>query len=262
MSTSSRFRYTLVAGATAVVIGVGFTVAGLNRHADVTADGPLVSVEPPPYATDPTTGELLDDAASVTTSASVPPSPQSSSPSAAATIRPPATPVQTPARPATQKPAPPKTVVAPRPPTVDPPATSAVVLNAVLADINAARTAAGLSAYTLDPALSKASALHNQLMIGGCGLLHQCPGEAAIGARFTAQGVPWTAAGENIGFGTSGSSEAAAIVAANGLTAGMLAETAPNDGHRKNLLSATFKRIGLSVVASGGKVWMTQDFVN
>ena len=42
----------------------------------------------------------------------------------------------------------------------------------------------------------------------------------------------------------------------------MLAEVPPEDGHRKNLLSKSFKRIGLSVVReSGGKVWLTQDFV-
>jgi uncharacterized protein YkwD len=100
-------------------------------------------------------------------------------------------------------------------------------------------------------------------MIDGCGLQHQCSGESGIGDRFSAQGVRWTAAGENIGFGSSGSSQSAIIATANGLTDSMLAEKPPNDGHRKNLLSSTFKRIGLSVVRDGdGRTWMTQDFVN
>src|SRR3954467_11771073 len=34
MSRAARFRYTMVAGATAVVIGTGFTVIGLSRHAE------------------------------------------------------------------------------------------------------------------------------------------------------------------------------------------------------------------------------------
>ena len=38
-------------------------------------------------------------------------------------------------------------------------------------------------------------------MADGCGLSHQCPGEPALGARETAAGVQWTAAGENIGEG-------------------------------------------------------------
>jgi uncharacterized protein YkwD len=218
-------------------------------------------VEPPAYATDPATGQLLDDAASATTSADAVPStaPSSSAANTTAPAPPPGT-----TAPGTRPVTPRRTTApAPRPPAADPPpATSDAVLTAILADINAARTAAGLPTLTLDANLSKASALHNQLMIEGCGLLHQCPGEAALGARFTAQGVSWTAAGENIGFGSSGSSAAAVIATANGLTAGMLAETAPDDGHRKNLLSSTFKRIGLSVVLAGGKVWMTQDFVN
>jgi len=137
------------------------------------------------------------------------------------------------------------------------------VLDSVLAHINAARTGAGLSPLTLDANLSKASALHNQLMINGCGLQHQCSGESGLGERFSAQGVKWSSAGENIGFGSSGSSDAQIIKAANGLTDSMLAEKPPNDGHRKNLLNTGFKRIGLSIVRdSKGVTWMTQDFVN
>src|SRR4051794_23130937 len=34
MSVAARYRYTLVAGATAVVIGTGFTAVGLSRHSD------------------------------------------------------------------------------------------------------------------------------------------------------------------------------------------------------------------------------------
>jgi uncharacterized protein YkwD len=143
------------------------------------------------------------------------------------------------------------------------PATGDTVITAVLDHINAARARAGLRAYTLSTSLSRASALHTKRMIGGCGMQHQCPGESGIGDRFSAQGVRWTAAGENIGFGSSGSSTSAIIATANGLTDSMLAETPPNDGHRRNLLSGTFRWIGLSVARDGGgRVWMTQDFVN
>ncbi|BCY13556.1 hypothetical protein L3i22_086440 [Actinoplanes sp. L3-i22] len=136
------------------------------------------------------------------------------------------------------------------------------ILGQVLAHINAARADEGLSALKLDADLSKASALHNALMIDGCGLSHQCSGEGDIGTRFSAQGVDWSSAGENIGFGSSGSSDSAMIQAANGLTDSMLAETPPNDGHRKNLLSKSFTKIGLSIVRDDkGITWMTQDFV-
>jgi uncharacterized protein YkwD len=75
--------------------------------------------------------------------------------------------------------------------------------------------------------------------------------------------VKWSGAGENIGYGSSGASDAAKVKAANGLTDSMLAEVPPNDGHRKNLLNPGFKRIGLSIVRdSKGVTWMTQDFVS
>jgi uncharacterized protein YkwD len=246
MSAAARFRYTLVAGATAVVIGTGFTVVGMTRHADAQTQLPRAA-DVPPAATTP--ADLLPSTAATPSPSSPAPT---VSPSPKATTKAPvvhrtsAQPSRTPSKSKV-------TVVA----------TDDSVLGQVLAHINAARADAGLSALTLNDDLSKASALHNQLMINGCGLSHQCPGEDSIGPRFSAQGVQWTSAGENIGFGSSGGSDAEIIKAANGLTDSMLAEKPPNDGHRKNLLNTGFKRIGLSVVRdSKGITWMTQDFVN
>jgi uncharacterized protein YkwD len=147
-------------------------------------------------------------------------------------------------------------------PTTPPPA-AGTVIDQALAHINAARAANGLAPYTLSANLSKASLAHSQLMASGCGLSHQCPGEAGLGERFTAAGVPWTSAGENIGQGNAADNDASILAAANGLTDLMLAEVPPNDGHRRNLLNPGFKYIGLAVVRdSGGRVWLTQDFVN
>jgi uncharacterized protein YkwD len=251
MTAAARFRYTLVAGATAVVIGTGFTVIGLSRHAEAettkvasAADEPLAAASLPTGSA----GGPLDPATSTPPSPSAPASP---SPSAKKTTKPAASRTVKPSK--TTKPAQNTTV----------PKTGDAILDAVLARINAARAGEGLSALTLDTKLSKASALHNRLMINGCGLQHQCSGESGIGDRFSAQGVKWSSAGENIGFGSSGSSDAQIIKAANGLTDSMLAEVPPNDGHRKNLLNKGFKHIGLSVVRdSKGITWMTQDFVN
>jgi uncharacterized protein YkwD len=258
MSTAARFRYTLVAGATAVVIGAGFTVAGVTRNASDTvadrssADVPLTAPEPPIFPADDPGLLPSEDAASATVSAA--PSATTRSPAPAATTsRPAAKPRRTgTSKPATSRPR-------PRPAA---PQTSGSVLDRVLSHINAARADEDLPAYTLDSNLSRAAALHNQRMIDGCGLSHQCSGEGGIGDRFSAQGVQWRSAGENIGFGSAGSGDTAVAGAANGLTDSMLAETPPDDGHRRNLLSSSFKRIGLSVVRDGsGRVWMTQDFV-
>ncbi|MEV7395107.1 RICIN domain-containing protein [Streptomyces sp. NPDC091215] len=132
----------------------------------------------------------------------------------------------------------------------------------VLATINKARDAAGLPDYTVTDGLNRSAAAHSTVMAGGCGLSHQCPGEDALGARETAAGVKWTTAGENVGESDGVDDDSAAIAAAAvDLTQQMLAEQAPNDGHRRNILSSSFTHVGISVVRdSSGTVWMTQDF--
>jgi uncharacterized protein YkwD len=134
----------------------------------------------------------------------------------------------------------------------------------VLQVINKARAQAGLPAYTITAGLTTSSGRHNALMVGGCGLSHQCPGEPPLGARETAAGVSWTSAGENIGEGGPvANSEAAIAQMAAELTTDMLNEQPPNDGHRQNILSSAFRHIGIAVTRdSHGTVWMTQDFSN
>jgi uncharacterized protein YkwD len=154
-------------------------------------------------------------------------------------------------------------------PTTAPPARSAApasgqsaAVQQVLALINQARGQAGRPAYTISPGLDTSAGRHTAVMAGGCGLSHQCPGEPDLGARETAAGVHWTAAGENIGEGgpVAGTPAAVALMAV-GLTQSMLAEKPPDDGHRLNILSSAFTHVGISVYRdSSGTVWMTQDF--
>jgi uncharacterized protein YkwD len=134
----------------------------------------------------------------------------------------------------------------------------------VLALINQARSTAGLAPLTVTAGLESSSAAHNSVMAGGCGLSHQCPGEAALGARETAAGVDWTAAGENIGEGGPVANIPAAITQmVVTLTQDMLNEQPPDDGHRLNILSTSFTHIGIAVLrGSSGTVWLTQDFSN
>ncbi|MGW1893286.1 sigma-70 family RNA polymerase sigma factor [Streptomyces sp. NPDC002004] len=131
----------------------------------------------------------------------------------------------------------------------------------VLALINKARAEHGLPAYTMGSGLVRSAAAHNSAMDDGCGLSHQCAGEAALGERETAHGVQWGAAGENIGQASSGSATQQIADAALGLTQSMLDEKPPNDGHRQNILSTTFHHVGISVHRNAqGTVWLTQDF--
>jgi uncharacterized protein YkwD len=183
----------------------------------------------------------------------------------------PAAPVTT--TPVTGEPAAPVTGKSAAPPATSPASTGpastpATAQNAaaaqVLALINQARATAGLPALTVTAGLAASSSAHNLKMAGGCGLSHQCPGEAAIGDRETAAGVHWTAAGENIGEGgpVAGTDAAIALMAV-GLTQSMLDEQPPNDGHRMNILSTSFTHVGIAVYRDGsGTVWLTQDFSN
>jgi uncharacterized protein YkwD len=134
----------------------------------------------------------------------------------------------------------------------------------VLALINQARASAGLPPLTVTAGLESSASVHNLRMADGCGLTHECPGEPAIGARETAAGVKWTAAGENIGEGGPMPDTTAAMAQmAVTLTQEMLNEQPPDDGHRLNILSGTFTHIGIAVYRdSTGTVWMTQDFSN
>ena len=134
----------------------------------------------------------------------------------------------------------------------------------VLAVINQARSAAGLPAYTISGGLNLSATRHNTAMASGCGLSHQCPGEASLGARESAAGVTWTSAGENIGEGGPVSSGTTSVgQMAVTLTRDMLAEKPPDDGHRRNILSSAFHHIGIAVYRdNSGIVWMTQDFSN
>ena len=178
-------------------------------------------------------------------------------------------PAPTPSSPAPSSPAQPSPAPTPAPTQSSPPPSPAPAPQGdaaaqVLALINQARAQAGLPAYSLSSGLGTSSARHNAVMAGGCGLSHQCPGEPSLGQRETNAGVNWTAAGENIGEGgpVAGTTSAIAQMATR-ITQSMLDEQPPSDGHRENILSRTFRFIGITVTRdSHGTVWMTQDFSN
>ena len=68
--------------------------------------------------------------------------------------------------------------------------------------------------------------------------------------RMRAAGVSFRAAGENIGADPAGSIKRLFDV--------MMAETPPNDGHRANILSHAYRRLGVGVArsASGQLHWV------
>jgi uncharacterized protein YkwD len=134
---------------------------------------------------------------------------------------------------------------------------SGSIAAAVVAAINAARAQNGLPALAVYAGLQSSAHTHNLAMVAANELSHQLPGEADLGTRESNAGVSWTSAGENIGW-NSDMSQAGALA----LEASMLAETPPNDGHRRNILSSTFTVVGVDVYldATHGRLWLTEDF--
>lgn len=134
---------------------------------------------------------------------------------------------------------------------------------AVLKQINAWRATMGLRPYTMSPGLVVSARQHNVVMATtGC-FEHQCPHEPGLGERINNQHVPWPhLIGENVAVAGGVAITTAAITnAALGLNQGMFGEKPPNDGHRWNIISPVFDRIGIDVVrASNGKVYITEDF--
>lgn len=124
--------------------------------------------------------------------------------------------------------------------------------------INHDRAVRGLPVYTWNATLAAGARKHSQLMTSGCGLQHQCPGEPAPGTRITNEGVHWTSWGENIGYyGGDGnySNDIQQIEK-------MMINEGPSGYHYKNLMSTSFKQVGVGVsIDSKGYVWVTEDFV-
>jgi uncharacterized protein YkwD len=127
--------------------------------------------------------------------------------------------------------------------------------------INSDRAAEGLSPYTWDDKIAAVSTTHSKTMGQGCGLSHQCSGEPAPCDRLTNAGVSWMACGENAGYTSPTPDQWSAVKAS--IEQGMLGEQPPNDGHRRNLLSTSYHRVGIGVyIDAKGLIWVTEDFTN
>ena len=129
--------------------------------------------------------------------------------------------------------------------------------------INHDRAANNLPALAWEPRLERSARQHDLVMAAGCGLMHQCPNEPDLGTRISNQGVQWLAVGENIGEGgpVFSNNDAWNMVAM--IHQDMMAEKPPDDGHRRNLLSKDFHRIGISIyIDANHTLWLTEDFAN
>jgi uncharacterized protein YkwD len=133
----------------------------------------------------------------------------------------------------------------------------------LLAQINQDRAANALPALTWDLRLERSARQHDLVMASGCGLKHQCPNEPDPATRISQQQVQWQTVGENIGEGGPVSSSDSAWNMVLMIHHAMMAEKPPDDGHRRNLLSKDFHRIGISIyIDPQHTLWLTEDFAN
>lgn len=126
--------------------------------------------------------------------------------------------------------------------------------------INRDRAAQGLPAYILNSTMSNGARQHDLRMAGSCGMNHQCPGEPDPCQRISNEGISWMNCGENIGYSSPNPTLWGGV---QQIDQAMINEQPPDDGHRRNLLSASFHRVGVGVyVDARGYVWITEDFAN
>ena len=136
-------------------------------------------------------------------------------------------------------------------------ATSWYISNRVFDLLNSERAAHGLPALHRSSALNLSAWRHDRWMAGYNTMSHQLPGEGSLGARITAAGYTWSACGENIAWNSDWTLNGALY-----LERVMYNEVAPYNGHRLNILSTTFRDVGVYIYMDGAhhKMWLTVDF--
>lgn len=118
---------------------------------------------------------------------------------------------------------------------------------AVLAEVNAARAQNGLSALTLDANMNRAAAVRAAELAQS--FSHTRPNGSRGLTALNEAGVSYRTAGENI---ASGQRSAQAVVSA----------WMNSSGHRANILSASFGRMGVGQATIGGRTYWVQLFAD
>lgn len=136
-------------------------------------------------------------------------------------------------------------------------ATARIWAHNMLSLINYQRHVNGLRWLKMSVKLTRAAHGHNLAMARANTMSHQLPGEAFFTERISRTGYNWRAAGENIG-----TTSAQTRRGLTDLEAQMYHEHPPDDGHRRNILSRTFREVGIDVYfdAVHDRMWFTQDF--
>lgn len=172
-------------------------------------------------------------------------------PTAAPTAAPTASPTAKPTATPTAKPTAAPTAEATQAPSMDEDYTTdsfTVQEQKAVSLLNADRKSNGLSALTVDPELSRIARLKSEDMRDQGYFAHTSPTYGSASAMLTSFGYSFSAVGENIAHHATVEKSQAAFMS--------------SDGHRKNILGASWTKVGVGVCLDrNGFVYVTQLFV-
>lgn len=114
--------------------------------------------------------------------------------------------------------------------------------------LNQERILQGLSPLTLDPALSQIARVKSNDMKTNHYFAHESPTYGRVSEMLQSFGYTFTSAGENIAHHATTEKAHAAFMS--------------SDGHRRNILSSAWQKVGIGIVYdANGYVYVTQIFV-
>lgn len=117
--------------------------------------------------------------------------------------------------------------------------------------INSARAQQGVGQLTFDNDLSRIARAHSEAMRDRGFFAHQDPDGNGLRSRLRANGVAFSAAGENLALVNDSTNPAA--IAHQQLLA--------SNEHRDVMLAGRFAQVGVGVAQSGSSFWITQVYV-
>lgn len=133
---------------------------------------------------------------------------------------------------------------------------STAVEAAIVAEVNDARTARGLSELDANASLTAVAEAHTRDMRDRGFVGHENPDGEGLAQRYAEQGLSCPG-GENIYFSPNG----ALAVSPGALADHVVRSWLNSEGHRETMLAARFDRQGIAVVVgTDGEVWVTQTF--
>ncbi len=131
---------------------------------------------------------------------------------------------------------------------------------AALAMVNASRAQYGVPPVAMDGALRQVARAHSRDMGERNYFAHNTPEGKSPFDRMRTGGVGFGAAAENLGYGSGYGSNADSV---RGNHQAMMAEAAPNDDHRQNILNGSYKKVGIGVYRTAdGRIYYCCDFTD